>query len=143
MWAVNTRSVYFAAKHFTPHMPPGSSIVSTASIGGKRPPPGPDAVQHVEGGHDHADTGSGRGVRARHPHQLRGARWRRRTRFFERATGLDTMTDEMRAGVVEGIPMGRMSDPVDVANAVMYLASDEAGFITGVCLDVDGGRSIS
>ena len=39
--------------------------------------------------------------------------------------------------------MGRMSDPTDVANAVMYLASDEAGFLTGVCLDVDGGRSIS
>ena len=65
------------------------------------------------------------------------------TRFFERATGLDRMPDEMRAGVVEGIPMGRMSDPVDVANAVMYLASDEAGFLTGVCLDVGGDRSIS
>lgn len=65
------------------------------------------------------------------------------TRFFERAVGLDKMTDEMRGTVIEGIPMGRMSDPVDVANAVMFLASDEASFLTGVCLDVDGGRSIS
>ena len=61
------------------------------------------------------------------------------TRFFERATGLDKMTDEIESRHRRGHPHGRMSDPIDVANAVMYLASDEAGFLTGVCLDVDGG----
>jgi 3-oxoacyl-[acyl-carrier protein] reductase len=40
------------------------------------------------------------------------------------------------------IPLGRPSTPEDVANAALYLASDEANFITGVCLEVDGGRSI-
>jgi 3-oxoacyl-[acyl-carrier protein] reductase len=38
--------------------------------------------------------------------------------------------------------MGRRATPDDVANAVLFLAADEAAFLTGVCLDVDGGRSI-
>jgi 3-oxoacyl-[acyl-carrier protein] reductase len=38
--------------------------------------------------------------------------------------------------------MGRMATPKDVANAALYLASDEAEFITGVCMEVDGGRCI-
>ncbi len=142
MWAVNTRSVYFAAKHFTPYMPPGSTIVSTASIGGKRPRPGLTPYNTSKA----ATIMLTRGLAEEFAPDIRincVAPVASETRFFERATGLDTMTDEMRAGVVEGIPMGRMSDPVDIANAVMYLASDEAGFLTGVCLDVDGGRSIS
>ncbi|PAV23811.1 short-chain dehydrogenase reductase family [Pyrrhoderma noxium] len=40
------------------------------------------------------------------------------------------------------IPMGRLTEPEDVANTIGWLASDEAGFVTGVCLEVDGGRCI-
>ncbi|MCY3879600.1 MAG: SDR family oxidoreductase [Rhodobacteraceae bacterium] len=40
------------------------------------------------------------------------------------------------------IPLGRLCDPQDVANAALFLASDEAGFLTGLILDVDGGRSV-
>ena len=40
------------------------------------------------------------------------------------------------------IPLGRFSTPLDVANACLYLASDEASFISGVCIEVDGARSV-
>jgi NAD(P)-dependent dehydrogenase (short-subunit alcohol dehydrogenase family) len=40
------------------------------------------------------------------------------------------------------VPLGRLTDPVDVANYCLFLASDEAKFITGTCLEVDGGRGI-
>ncbi|KAE8146571.1 oxidoreductase [Aspergillus avenaceus] len=43
---------------------------------------------------------------------------------------------------LDTIPMNRLCQPADVANAACYLASEEAGFITGACLDVDGGRGV-
>ncbi|KAM0554056.1 hypothetical protein ACHAPJ_007131 [Fusarium lateritium] len=51
-------------------------------------------------------------------------------------------TEENRKGFVSTIPLGRPSTPSDIANACCYLASDEAGFITGVDLEVDGGRCV-
>ncbi|MEM9783482.1 MAG: glucose 1-dehydrogenase [Pseudomonadota bacterium] len=51
-------------------------------------------------------------------------------------------TPENRARFIATIPMGRMSEPEDVAHAALYLCSDEAAFITGVVLEVDGGRTV-
>lgn len=51
-------------------------------------------------------------------------------------------TLENRARFQATIPLGRMSRPADIANAALYLASDEAEFITGVELPVDGGRTV-
>jgi 3-oxoacyl-[acyl-carrier protein] reductase len=51
-------------------------------------------------------------------------------------------TPENRAKFIATIPMGRLSDPTDIAKACLYLASDDATFITGVVLEVDGGRTI-
>ncbi len=64
------------------------------------------------------------------------------TGFDKHAIGLDVLPDEIEAQVVRGIPMGRRASSDDVANAIMFLASDDAAFLTGVALDVDGGRSI-
>ena len=51
-------------------------------------------------------------------------------------------TPENRAKFIATIPLGRLSDAEDIASAAVYLASDEAQFLTGVCLPVDGGRTI-
>lgn len=51
-------------------------------------------------------------------------------------------TPERRAAFTSVIPLGRFSQPRDIANAALYLASDEADFITGVALEVDGGRCV-
>lgn len=51
-------------------------------------------------------------------------------------------TPENRARFISTIPLGRLSEPKDIANAALYLGSDEAEFITGVILEVDGGRTI-
>lgn len=47
-----------------------------------------------------------------------------------------------RAGFVATVPLGRSSTPQDIANACLYLGSDEGQFITGVDLPVDGGRCV-
>jgi len=51
-------------------------------------------------------------------------------------------TPEVRAKFLSTIPIGRFSEPEDMANAACYLCSDEASMITGVCMEVDGGRCI-
>ena len=51
-------------------------------------------------------------------------------------------TPEARAPFLATIPLGRLSTPEDIANAALYLASDEASLLTGVLLEVDGGRCI-
>ena len=51
-------------------------------------------------------------------------------------------TPENRTPFLATIPLGRFSTPLDIANAALFLASEEANFLTGVCLDVDGGRSV-
>jgi 3-oxoacyl-[acyl-carrier protein] reductase len=63
------------------------------------------------------------------------------TALLESFMGLPD-TPENRARFIATIPLGRMSRPRDVASACLYLASDEAEFITGVVLEVDGGRTI-
>lgn len=53
-----------------------------------------------------------------------------------------TETNEMRAKFLSTIPLGRFSQPLDIANACLFLASGEADMVTGVCLEVDGGRCV-
>ncbi|TYT22815.1 3-oxoacyl-[acyl-carrier-protein] reductase [Dictyoglomus thermophilum] len=54
----------------------------------------------------------------------------------------EVLSEEMKKKVLEEIPMGRFGNPEDVANVVKFLASDEASYITGVVLSIDGGLSI-
>ncbi len=57
-------------------------------------------------------------------------------------TFLGTDDPAVRAKFVASIPLGRLSVPQDIANAALFLASDEAEFLTGVVLEVDGGRCV-
>jgi 3-oxoacyl-[acyl-carrier protein] reductase len=52
------------------------------------------------------------------------------------------LTDATKARFLATIPLGRFSTPLDVANAALFLASDEASMISGVCLEVDGARCV-
>ena len=52
------------------------------------------------------------------------------------------MPEKILERMVASIPIGRMGQPVDIANAYLFLASDEASFITGVTLRVDGGSVV-
>jgi 3-oxoacyl-[acyl-carrier protein] reductase len=58
----------------------------------------------------------------------------------EFTAGSRAVPEEIRARLVTSVPLGRLATPEDIASAAVYLASDEAGFITGVALPVDGGH---
>ena len=53
-----------------------------------------------------------------------------------------TLSDEAKKRFLTTIPLGRFSTPLDVANACLYLASDEASLVSGVCIEVDGARCV-
>mgnify|MGYP006197118787 CR=1 FL=1 len=54
----------------------------------------------------------------------------------------DKLTDDLKAEVIKGIPLGRLGVAVDIANACLFLASDLSSYITGATIDVNGGMLI-
>jgi NAD(P)-dependent dehydrogenase (short-subunit alcohol dehydrogenase family) len=51
-------------------------------------------------------------------------------------------TPENRQKFIKDVPLGRLTDVTDVANTALFLASDEGKFLTGVNLQVDGGKTV-
>lgn len=55
---------------------------------------------------------------------------------------VSSLPEEVIKPIIAGIPLGRIGEPIDIANAYLYLASDMASFVTGTIISVDGaGRS--
>lgn len=141
--AVNVKSIYWSAIHFVPHFRArgGGAFVNVASTAGIRPRPG---LVWYNGSKGAVITTSKAMAAELGPDNIRvncvnpviGA-----TGLLEQFMGVPD-TPENRARFLATIPMGRMSTPADVANACLYLASDEAAFITGACIEVDGGRCV-
>jgi 3-oxoacyl-[acyl-carrier protein] reductase len=121
----------------------GGAIVNTASIGAVAPRPGLTIYNATKGAVMTLTRGLAAevapfGIRVNAVNPVAAE-----TAFMKGAVGVEKLPDEMRRQVVAGIPLGRMTEPRDVAAAVLFLASPDAEFLTGVCLPVDGGRSIS
>jgi 3-oxoacyl-[acyl-carrier protein] reductase len=145
VFSVNAKGVYLGAKYAVPVLQKrgGGVIVNTASIGAVAPRPGVTAYNATKGAVVTMTRGLAMEVA---PYRIRVNAVNpvaSDTAFFKGALGVDAVPEPIRKGLIEGIPLGRLSEPLDVANAVLFLASEDASFITGVCLEVDGGRSIS
>ncbi len=144
VFAVNVKGVYLGAKYAIPVMKARGAgvIVNTASIGAVAPRPNLTAYNATKG----AVVTLTRGLAAELAPEIRVNAVNpvaAETNFMKGAMGVDALPERARAALIRGIPMGRLAEPHDVAAAVAFLASDDAEFLTGVCLDVDGGRSIS
>lgn len=143
VFATNTKSVYLSVVHGVPKLRErgGGVIVNTASIGAVAPRPNMTAYNATKG----AVLTMTRGLAAELAPDIRVNAVNpvaADTDFMKPIYGTGQLPEKARKALTRGIPMGRLTEPADVANAVLFLASEEARFLTGVCLPVDGGRSI-
>ena len=143
IYAVNVKSLFLTAQHAVPHFRRrgGGCFITIASTAGVRPRPG---LTWYNGSKGAAITTSRSMAAELGPDNIRvnciNPVAGETPLLKEFMGGQDT--PELRAKFIGTVPMGRLSKPLDVANAALYLASDEAEFISGVCLEVDGARCV-
>ena len=144
VYAVNVKSIYLSAIHAVPvfRKQGGGAFVNVASTAGVRPRPGLTVYN------------SSKGAVILMSRSMAGEFGADKIRVncvnpvFSPETGLSAefaggaVTEEAKKRFLATIPLGRFSTALDVANACLYLASDEAAFISGVCIEVDGARSV-
>ena len=142
IYQVNVKSLYLTAKHAVPHFRARKSgvFVTIASTAGVRPRPGLTWYNGSKGAaivtsRSMAAELAPDNIRVNVINPVAGE-----TGLLADFMGEDT--PERRAQFVATIPLGRLSQPTDIAAAAVFFASDEAAFITGACLEVDGGRCI-
>ena len=142
IFAVNVKSIFLTAQAFVPHMREhgGGVFINVGSTAAIRPRPGL-AVYNASKGAVHVLTKSMAVELA--PDRIRVcalAPVAGETPLLAMFMGEDT--PEKRAAFKATVPLGRFSTPHDIGAAALYLASDEAEFLTGVVLEIDGGRCI-
>ncbi len=144
VYAVNVKSIYLSALHAVPvfRKRGGGCFVNIASTAGLRPRPGLTVYNSSKGAvilmskSMAAEFGPDR-IRVNCVNPV-----------FSPDTGLSAefaggaVTEEAKKRFLATIPLGRFSTPLDIANACLYLASDEASMVSGVCIEVDGARCV-
>lgn len=144
VYAINVKSIYLSALHALPVMKKqgGGCFVNIASTAGLRPRPGLTVYNSSKGAvilmskSMAAEFGPDK-VRVNCVNPV-----------FSPETALSAdfaggaVTEEAKKAFLATIPLGRFSTPLDVANACLYLASDEASMISGTCIEVDGARCV-
>ena len=142
IFAVNVKSIFLTAKYIVPLMKKHGCgvILNIASTAGIRPRPGLAWY----------NTSKGAVITATKAMAIELAPFKIRVNAINPVAGETGMlhlfmgedTPEKRSEFVSSIPWGRLSLPKDMANAALFLCSDDSEMVTGVCMEVDGGRCI-
>jgi 3-oxoacyl-[acyl-carrier protein] reductase len=143
IYAVNVKSIYLSTIAAVPQMDKRGAgvIINVASTAGVRPRPGLTWYNGSKGAvitltKSLAVELAPRHIRVNAINPVMGE-----TGMLTQFMGMPD-TPENRAKFVATIPLGRLSRPHDIANAALFLAEPAASFITGVALEVDGGRCV-
>jgi 3-oxoacyl-[acyl-carrier protein] reductase len=147
VYSVNMKSIFLTARHAIPVFRAqgkarAGNFINIASTAGVRPRPG---LTYYNGSKAAVINTSKSMAAELGPDQIRvnvlNPVFNADTALSAAFAGGD-LSDAAKAKFLVTIPLGRFSTAQDVANAALYLASDEANFITGVCIEVDGGRCV-
>jgi 3-oxoacyl-[acyl-carrier protein] reductase len=144
VYAVNVKSVYLAALHAVPvfRKRRQGCFVNIASTAGVRPRPGLTVYNSSKGAvilmsKSMAAEFGPDGIRVNCVNPVFSPQTALSAEFAGGA-----LTEEAKQRFLSTIPLGRFSTPLDVANACLYLASDEASMVSGVSIEVDGARCV-
>ena len=142
IFAVNVMAIFLAARAVVPEMEKrgGGSIITTASTAGVRPRPG--LVWY--------NSSKGAAIAMTKSMAIELAPKKIRVNAINPVAGDTPMladfmgedTPEIREKFIASIPLGRFSLPSDIANAALFLADPASSFLTGLAVEVDGGRCI-
>ena len=143
VFAINVKSIFLMTNAVVPVMRKqgGGNIINIGSTAGQRPRPGLTWYNATKGAVNLMSKSMAVELA---PDKIRVnciAPVIGETALLEAFMGVKD-TPENRAKFLATIPLGRMSTPIDIANACVYLGGDESAFITGVVLPVDGGRTV-
>jgi 3-oxoacyl-[acyl-carrier protein] reductase len=143
IYAVNVKSIYLSTLAAVPRMEKkgGGTIINVASTAGVRPRPGLTWYNGSKGAvitltKSMAVELAPKNIRVNAINPVMGE-----TGLLTQFMGMPD-TPENRAKFIGTIPLGRLSRPDDIANAALFLAEPASSFITGVALEVDGGRCV-
>ncbi len=142
--AVNLTGVFLSAKHgFRAMRRDGGAILITASVAGLHGAPGlgaygPSKAAVIQLMQTLALEGARYQIRANALCPI----WTQTGMVDEFVTAFSGPAEQIRQRLVSAIPLGRMGQPADIAAAVVYLASDEAAWVTGATLHVNGGMAL-
>lgn len=143
IYAVNVKSIYLTTLAAVPVMEKrgGGVIINTASTAGVRPRPGLTWYNGSKGAvitltKSMAAELAAKKIRVNAINPVIGE-----TGMLEQFMGMPD-TPENRMKFLSTIPLGRMSTPADIAHAALFLAEPSSNFITGVAIEVDGGRCV-
>lgn len=139
---VNLKSIYNGVKAIVPVFKThgGGVIINIGSVGGSRPRPGLVWYGATKGAVANATKGLAAELAPLKIRVNNIAPSVADTPLLANFVG-DTPGDDLRQ-LLSTIPLGRLATPGDVANAALYIASNEASFVTGIDFCVDGGRNI-
>ncbi|KAI9744847.1 MAG: hypothetical protein M1818_001772 [Claussenomyces sp. TS43310] len=143
-FSVNVKSVFYSVPAFISPLLAAKSpgvMLNISSTGASRPRPGLVWYNASKAAVSNATKAlaaeyGAHGIRVNALCPLLGA-----TGLFETFTGLPN-TEENQKAFLGNVPMGRLCTPSDVAGAALFLCSEEASFITGTTLEVDGGKCV-
>ena len=142
VFAVNVKSIYNMAQAVVPHLRAhgGGVIINIGSTAGIRPRPGLTWYNASKGAVNLLSKSMAVELAPDRIRVCALAPVAGETPLLAMFLGEDT--PERRAMFRATVPLGRLSQPQDIANAALFLVSDEAEFLTGVVLEVDGGRCV-
>ena len=148
LFAVNVKGMFFVMQKVLAQMGAGGAVINLASQAGRR---GEALVSHYCATKAAVISYTQSAALAMAPHGIRvnaiapgvvdTPMWERVDALFARYEGLQP--GEKKQAVGKAVPLGRMGVPDDIAGAAVFLASDEAAYITAQTLNVDGGSVMS